>query len=185
MRFAGLIDIFDRWGATAGLVAAAVAYCVFIALPYGKETAQLRRETAQRRAFIADAARLVAETERLDSEGRATVDYVNAWRAASPDSADAGAFFGEVHQAVRRAGVSVTRFEPQSPVALSTIEQRPIALVLEGPHADISAALVNIEKLPATIWVKDVVITPSREPAGHVRFESKLVVFADKATNSD
>lgn len=185
MRFARLLDIFDRWGATAGLVVAAVAYCAFVDVPYGQETAELRSETARRREFIAQAARLVAETERLNAESRTAVDYVNAWRAATPKTPDVGSFFGEVHQAVRRAGVSVARFEPQSPVPLSTVEQRPLALTLTGTHAEIAAALVNIERLPATIWIKDVILTPARETAGHVQFESKLVVFADKASNSD
>jgi hypothetical protein len=56
---------------------------------------------------------------------------------------------------------------------------------LEGSHSQIAAALVNIEKLAATIWVKDVVMSRSRENAENVQFEAKLVVFTDKTDKSD
>jgi Tfp pilus assembly protein PilO len=185
VRLADSLDVFDRWGATAGLVVAAIAYCAFIDMPYGKETAQLRSETAQRRDFIAKAAKLVEETANSKREGQTSVNYVKSWEAATPKAADVGTFFSDVHQAARRAGATVARFEPQPPISLVSIEQRPVALTLEGSHAQIAAALVNIEKLSATIWVKDVVVSRSRVNAENVQFESKLVVFTDKTANSD
>jgi Tfp pilus assembly protein PilO len=185
MKLSGMLDIFDRWGATAGLVAVAAAYCFFVDLPYGQATAQLRSDSAERRRFIADAERLTAATAALEAEGRAAEDYVRSWRNVTPKSAAVSSYYGEIHNAVRQAGVEVTRFEPQAAVTLATIEQRPIALAMEGTHAQISTALLNLERLPATIWVRDVVVTPTRETAGHVQFESKLVVFADNAAKSD
>jgi Tfp pilus assembly protein PilO len=185
MKLSGLLDIFDRWGATAGLVAVAAVYCFFVDLPYGQATTQLRRDAAERRNFIADAERLTAATMKLETDSRTAENYVRDWRDVTPDSAAASSYYGEIHNAVRQAGVEVTRFEPQAAVTLSTIEQRPIALEMEGTHAQISTALLNLERLPATIWVRDVIVTPTRETAGRVQFESKLVVFADNATKSD
>jgi Tfp pilus assembly protein PilO len=185
MKISGLLDVFDRWGATAGLVIAAVAYCVFVDIPYGQATAQLRKETSERRQSISDSQRLVAETAALETKRRAADEYVEAWRNATPKSAAVSNYYGEIHNVVRQAGVEVTRFEPQAAVALATLEQRPIALTMEGTHAQIATALLNLERLPSTIWVRDVVVTPAREAAGHVQFESKLVVFADNATKSD
>lgn len=185
MKLSVLLDMFDRWGATAGLVAVAAAYCLFVDLPYGQATTQLRRDAAERRRFIADAERLNTATTKLEAEGQTAENYVRDWRNVTPKSAAVSSFYGEIHNAVRRAGVEVTRFEPQAAVALAMIEQRPIALAMEGTHAQIATALLNLERLPATIWVRDVVMTPTRETAGHVQFESKLVVFADNATKSD
>ncbi len=185
MKNARILDAFDRWGATAALVAAAVAYCAFVDIPYSTTTAQLRHDTGERRRFIAASEKLIPETERSNKEHREASAYVDRWRGASPDAGAVSGFYGEIHQAVRNAGVDVTRFEPQPPATLETIEQRPISLTVEGRHEDVAAALVNLERLPATIWVKDVTVTPAREHAGLVQFESKIVVFADKATKSD
>jgi Tfp pilus assembly protein PilO len=185
VKFPNSLDIFDRWGATAGLVVAAIAYCVFVDIPYGAATAELRNETADRRDFIAKSAKLVEETAKLKREGQTSVNYVKAWESATPKAENVGSFFSGVHQAARRAGAAVARFEPQSPVSLHSVEQRPVALTLEGTHAQIAEALVNIEKLPATIWVRDVVVSRSRANAENVQFESKLVIFTDKTANSD
>ncbi|MEX2185270.1 MAG: type 4a pilus biogenesis protein PilO [Pirellulales bacterium] len=185
MKYTWIIDAFDRWGATAGLVAAAVAYCVLVDIPYSTTTAQLRKETDEHRRFIAEAERLVSQTERLERQASEAGDYIADWRRATPKAATVGQFYGEIHHAVRTAGVDVTRFEPQPAVPLAMIEQQPVSLTMEGRHADLATALVNLEKLPATIWVKDVTVTPVRERAGFVQFESKIVIFADNATKSD
>jgi Tfp pilus assembly protein PilO len=178
-------DAFDRWGATALMVAVAIAYCTFVDLPYGKATTQLRSETAERRRVIADSEKLVPQIERMVRDADDAERYVDQWRRSTPKSGAVSALFGEIHHAVRRTGVEVTRFEPQPAVSLSTIEQRPISLTIEGRHAEVAAAVVHLEQLPATIWVKDVVVTPVTERAEIVKFECKVVVFADNAGKSD
>lgn len=185
MKYSWIVDAFDRWAATAALVAAAVAYCVLVDLPYSRTTAQLRSETSARRRFIAETEKLIPQIERLEIEADEAVKFVTTWREHTPNADAVSGFYGEIHHAVRRSGVEVTRFEPQPAVSLETIEQRPISVTVEGHHADVAAALVNLEKLPATIWVKDVTVSPARERAGFVQFESKIVVFADKAAKSD
>ena len=70
----------------------------------------------------------------------------------------------------------------------TTLDESPVKLTLEGDYAEIVDFLGRIERLPPTIWVRNLQLQAQQQQKGEagqrLRCELSLTVFADISGNA-
>lgn len=176
--------LLERIGIPAGLAAAAVGYFTFVDGPKRDAAAAAAQELSNRERYISEAEELRPRIAKARHELSESLAHIAQWREGTPTAHRVADFYGTLHRALREGGASVLRFEPQPPISLETLEQTPVAVTVVGSHEAIHRALVEVEGLPVTIWVKDARLSRAGEDEKKVQLEAKLVIFAERAEKS-
>jgi Tfp pilus assembly protein PilO len=174
-----------RWAVCAAAAATVAAFMFFVYLPMRGETDELRKQLADQREYVMHADRLRATIDSTERDLIKIRKQNDAWRETAPDESELSALYGTIHRTARLTGTLITRFEPQPPVTMDVLRQTPVAMTSVGTYASIAQTLLGIERLPATLWVDELRLTPLREDAQRVQCEVKLVVLADNPEFSD
>ncbi len=175
------------------LSAAAIGYVVFVFLPGQAAIGRLRDETHEKQQYIIQADRLATAVQLAEQEIEAAQSFVHKWQADAPAEDRLADFFAAVNDAASRAGLTISRFDPQPAVQLDTVWHKPVSIGWEGQFSQSFDFVQQLEQMPATLWISDLkfetaAANPGRErdraaPAAStgstIRAELTLWVFAD------
>jgi Tfp pilus assembly protein PilO len=174
-----------RYGLFGALIATVAGYYLWIDRPLRASTERFREERQDKLRYIAEAEELRPRIQAAKIAVRDAEAHYAAWKSSLPTEGAVSAHYSTLTATIRSAGATVTKFEPLPPIKLASIQQAPLLVTLSGTHAQIAAALVNMEKMSSTIWVRDLRLTEAREDGKAVSCEVRLIVFANNADKSD
>jgi Tfp pilus assembly protein PilO len=169
----------NSWTVTALLTAVAVAYLTLVWLSGRRAVTALEDQVESKRRFAAQAAELSADLAGCQQELDQAQAAVARWEKAAPRKRHLAAFFEKINVMANKAGLAVTRFDPQPFVAHEEIREIPVVIDCSGGFAHVYEFLRNVERLPPTIWVESIKIEKAARDAKNVTCKVDLVGFAD------
>jgi Tfp pilus assembly protein PilO len=168
------------WLITALLAAVSLAYVFIVFLPGQRSINLLRAQVQERHQQIQQAqslARAVAFTrERL----AAAQQVANQWRDAAPGRSELISHVASLTQQAEAAQVAIDRFDPLPAVDLNLVGMQSVALQFHGPFARVFDLLTRLEKLPGTLWIRDLRLHGTDGNDGTLRGELTLTIFVDR-----
>lgn len=163
----------------------AAAYLYFFFLPQQRAIAELTQQLTTQREFVRQTEMLAPALAATETQVKTTLQYTTAWQETSPSEAELAVLFGQISELAKAAGVTTTRFDPDSPVKLTRIRRFPLMIGCTGQFSQIARFLESVERLPQTIWVASLRMEASSEGRENVGCEVMLEIFADNPKNSD
>jgi Tfp pilus assembly protein PilO len=173
------------WAAIVPLTLAIGAYLLVVFFPTMREISALRAEIASKEAVISDAATQSARLPKLEAELATTRKYLNDHRGISARPGESARLFGQLADLVKASGATTTVFRPELKRVHASLERLPLVLGCRGTHDQVHAVLAAIERLPARIWIDEVLWERADQDGGLVSCEIKLAIFADNFEISD
>ena len=170
---------------TGGLGACAIAYLVFIFVPGQHAVTKLRREMNEKQQHILQSSSLTTPLIHSQARLEATEKCSAEWRAAAPSRSEIVAIYARLAEEAKAAGVSIQRFDPLAATDLKLVGQHNLALEWQGNFAQFFDFLARLEKLPPTIWVRQMHLNAAGEESETLQGELTLTIFVDLADNSD
>jgi Tfp pilus assembly protein PilO len=171
----------QTWLITALLAAGAVAYVVFVFVPFQRTISGLRNQVQERSQQIVQAQSLVGTVAQARLRLVAAREVSEKWRADAPRQAQLVTHFASLTQKADEAGVVIDRLDPLPAVELNLIAQQNISMQFHGPFPAIFDLLERLESLPGTLWVRDVRLQASTANDDTLRGELTLTIFVDRA----
>jgi Tfp pilus assembly protein PilO len=171
----------QTWLITALLASGAVAYVVFVFVPFQRTIAALRDQMQERTQQIVQAQSLVGTVAQARLRLTAARAVSEEWRAEAPRQAQLVTHFASLTQKAEEAGVAIDRLDPLPAVELNLIAQQNVSMQFHGPFAAVFDLLERLESLPGTLWVRDLRLSASTENDNTLRGELTLTILADRA----
>lgn len=175
----------SSWIVTPSLGAIAIAYLTLTWLPSSRAIQQWREQVTAEQQVVAQATELSATLLASQQELEKTDAVVAQWEKAAPGKRDISALFGQINALAKDAGLTISRFDPQTFLVYEKLQEIPITVVCSGTFNELFGFLRLIEGLPATIWVESIRLEKTGENAKDVRCELSLAVFSNNQQNSD
>ena len=173
------------WVVTLGIALSALAYVLFIFLPFQKTIASLSRQLRDKRLHIVHTDQLILplahERERLAEIYR----HTDEWEQLAPDPQQLAAFYARISEQARETDVQLHKFEPQPPRNLQTLRQYSVALSIQGDFEQLFEFLTRIEKMPQTIWATHVRLAQPEGGNASLQCEMTLTFFGDLTGSAD
>jgi len=178
---------FERSGLllVGGLATAASLFLALVFVPGMKRLRTIRENLDQKRAVVRRDAELQRTIDALQDELRSTAAYVQRWRGRTTRRDELGLLYGKISDLATAAGVTTTRFEPETAVALETLERVPLTLSVQGPSGGSQRLIASLEQLPKLIWVDEAKLLATSDGGETVQCELKLSIFVDRTKISD
>lgn len=169
------------WLITGLMASCAVAYVFLIFLPGQRALRKTRSLLRDRQTQLLQSDRLALPIKLAEEQLVQIHRIADRWRDNAPPAAELSLVYSQISEQARLAGVAVRRLEPGTPARLSTIEQCPLELTLEGDYAQFTDFLERLENIPPTIWVRNLQLQLQQkgEASESLRCELSLTVFAD------
>lgn len=171
----------QTWLITALLAASAVAYVMFVFVPFQRTIGALRNQVQERSQQIVQAQSLVGTVAQARLRLAAAREVSDAWRSTAPRQAQLVTHFASLTQRAEEAGVAIDRLDPLPAVELHLLAQQNVSLQFHGSFAAIFDFLQRLEALPGTLWVRDLRLQDSTENGNTLRGELTLTIFVDRA----
>ncbi len=171
----------QTWLITALLAAGAVAYVVFVFLPFQRTIGALRDQVQERTQQIVQAQSLVGTVAQARVRLTAAREVSEKWRAEAPRQAQLVTHFASLTQKAEEAGVAIDRLDPLPAVELNLLAQQNVSMQFHGPFSAMFDFLHRLEALPGTLWVRDLRLQASTENDSTLRGELTLTIFVDRA----
>jgi Tfp pilus assembly protein PilO len=165
--------------------AGALAYMFLVFIPGQKAIASVRAELRRKQDAITEADTLVLGMQQTQSLHEKVHTYKKNWTDSTPPVDRVATVFAAVSSYAKQSGVSVVRFEPQSPARMSALSQVPVTLVVDGEYSQIFDLLKRLDASPYPLWEKDLVIQGGRETPKILRCQVSLTIFADNRDKSN
>jgi Tfp pilus assembly protein PilO len=175
----------SNWMFTLPLAALAVAYLAFVWLPGYRTTCTLWDKAKMQREYVAQAAEWPAKLREARQEFDRTSAIVASWEKASPHKKDLSLFYGKIYALAKDAGLTITRFDPQTTIVFDKFNEIPIAIHCTGRFVQVFEFLRGLEGLPGAIWVENMRIEKTNASEKDVQCELSLVIFSDNSYSSD
>jgi len=175
----------SSWLFTVPLAGLAVAYLAFVWLPGHRAIRAFWDQADARRRFVAQAALWPEELKNCRQELDRTMAAVACWEKASPHKKDLSLFYGKIYASAKDAGLTITRFDPQTAIVYEKFHEIPIAIHCTGLFAQVFDFLRSLEGLPGATWVENMRIEKMSGSEKDVRCELSLAVFSDNSYGSD
>lgn len=174
---------FGGWFVTAPAAFGAVGYLLLLFLPTAAAIQQVRADLRQKQEFIVADAQVQATATALEQEFHNTSHYCDAQSAVRPRIEELSQAYGSITQAADRAGVNVTRFEPQAQEPLESLSKVTVQMGVTGSFDQLQQLIGQLEQLQS-LWVDEATLTAAREAGGPAEGELKLVIFAESSRKS-
>lgn len=171
----------QTWLITALLTSGAVAYVVFIFLPFQRTIGGLRNQVQERSQQIVQAQSLTGTVAQARLRLASAREVSDTWRASAPRQAQLVTHFASLTQKAEESGVAIDRLDPLPAVELSLVAQQNVTMQFHGSFAAIFDFLRHLEALPGTLWVRDLRLQDSTENGNTLRGELTLTIFVDRA----
>lgn len=175
----------SSWLITLSLAAMAVVYLSLVWMPNHKAIRELKKEMETKRSFVAQSAGLATAILGAEHELEAAETAVQQWRKSAPRHRDLPTLYAKIDALAKDSHLSITKFDPQPPIADETVQQIPVSITCSGSFAHIHEFLRGIEQLPATIWVESLRLEKKGAATQAVSAEVVLAVFSDNLQISD
>ena len=175
----------QTWLITALLAAGAVAYVVFVFLPFQQSISTLRGQVQERRQQIMQAQSLAGTVAQARLRMASAREVGDQWRADSPHLAQLGTHFASLTTQAQEAGVAIDRVTPLPAVELSLVAHQSVTMQFHAPFAAVFDLVHRLEALPGTLWVRDLRLHASTEENNTLRGELTLTIFVDRTDYSN
>ncbi|MBW8884591.1 MAG: type 4a pilus biogenesis protein PilO [Planctomycetia bacterium] len=175
----------QTWLITALLAAGAVAYVVFVFLPFQQNISTLRGQVQERRQQIMQAQSLAGTVAQARMRLVSAREVGNQWRADAPHLAQLTTHFASVTKQAEEAGVAIDRTDPLPAVELNLLAQQNVTIQFHAPFSAVFDLLHRLEALPGTLWVRDLRLHASTEGSNTLRGELTLTIFVDRTDYSN
>jgi len=169
------------WLITGLLASCAVAYVVFVFLPFQRSIADLRAQVQERHQQIMQAQSLGGTVVQARQRLVAAREVVQQWRADSPRQSQLVTHFANLSKQAREAGVSIDRLDPLPAVELNLIAQQNVTMQFHAPFPALFDLLRRLGALPGTLWIRDLRLHTNSEADNSLRGELTLTIFVDRA----
>jgi len=169
------------WLITGLLAACAIAYVVFVFLPFQRSIGELRAQVQERRQQIMQAQSLGGTVAQARLRLAAAREVAQQWRADAPRQAQLITHFASLTKQAEEAGVAIDRLDPLPAVELHLVAQQNVTMQFHASFAAIFDLLRRLEALPGTLWVRDLRLHANSETDNSLRGELTLTIFVDRA----
>jgi Tfp pilus assembly protein PilO len=169
------------WLITGLLAACAVAYVVFVFLPFQHSISDLRAQVQERRQQIMQAQSLGGTVVQARQRLVTTRDVAQQWRNDAPRQAQLITHFASLTKQAEESGVAIDRLDPLPAVELHLIAQQNVTMQFHASFAAVFDLLHRLESLPGTLWVRDLRLHTTSETDNSLRGELTLTIFVDRA----
>jgi hypothetical protein len=169
------------WLITGLLAAGAVAYVVFVFLPFQRTISGLQGQVQERHQQIMQAQSLAGTVAQARLRLAAAREVGQQWRADAPKQSQFITHFASLTRQAEEAGVAIDRLDPLPPVEMSLIAQQNVTMQFHAPFASVFDLLGRLEALPGTLWIRDLRLHANTETDSTLRGELTLTIFVDRA----
>jgi Tfp pilus assembly protein PilO len=174
-----IASLLTGWTLPIVAVGLSVAYALFFFLPTQRTIAELTEQVASQQALVEQTEALSPALAATEEQIHATLQYSAAWEETSPSETSLAALFGQISALAKAAGVTTTRFDPDTPVDLARVRRIPLTIGCTGQFSQVAQFLESVERLPQTIWIANLRMETGRENRKVVQCEARLEIFAD------
>jgi Tfp pilus assembly protein PilO len=173
------------WAVTLGIAMVAVAYVLFVFLPFQKRIAGLSRQLRDKRLHVVQADQLILPLARERERLGEIRQHMGRWEQNAPDPHELAAFYARISEQARQTDVRLVKFEPQTPRNLQTLRQYAIALSIEGNFEQLFGFLTRVEQLPQTISPSHLRVSRPEGGGASLQCEMTLTFFGDLVGSAD
>ena len=178
------------WILIAVLVAVLVGYVAVSFIPKYHEIEKLDKDLAAKQDFITQSektAPLLLDTEKKLAD---TAAYNKTWTKHAPRPGEISLLLGKINTLARSANVAINSFDPEPAEKLDRLRRMPLALDCSGRLPEIFNFLAELERMPQTIWIKNVTIERNNrrtegEYRGTTQCKIDVAIFMDNLDNSN
>ena len=172
------------WILIVVLVAVLVGYVGAFFIPNCHAIEKLGEDLKAKQNFIAQSEMTVPLIEETEKKLNETTAYNRVWLKHSPRLGEAAILLGKINSLAREANVAIDNFDPEPAEKLDRLSQMPLTLHCSGSLSEIFRFLAGLEKMPQTIWIKNVTIEQSNNKADRKARQSAqckvcLAIFMD------
>jgi len=169
------------WLITALLAAGAVAYVVFVFMPFQRSISGLRAQVQERRQQIMQAQSVASTVAQARLRLAAAREVGQEWRADAPKQAQLVTHLACLTKQADEAGVAIDRLDPLPTVELNLIAQQNVTMQFHAPFAAVFDLMRRLEALPGTLWIRDVRLHANSEIDNTLQGELTLTIFVDRS----
>jgi Tfp pilus assembly protein PilO len=169
------------WLITALLAAGAVAYVVFVFLPFQQTINGLRAQVQERNQQIMQAQSMTGTLAQARLRLASAHEVGRQWRDQAPKQSQLVTHFASLTQQAEAAGVAIDRLDPLPAIELNLITQQNVTMQFHAPFSAVFDLLHRLEALPGTIWVRDLRLQAGSGSDSMLRGELTLTIFVDRA----
>lgn len=173
------------WIALLAALGGVSLVALLVVLPQHKAIREAEAEIATNELVIEHDALVQAQFAVAERDLATARAYVAGWKERSAGGRALPALFGRIAQLAESCGATVSRFEPQAPIALEQLQRVPLKMECQGAFEAVFAMLRELESLPREIWVEDLEIARTDEDGQTVHCALSLAIFADRTEISD
>lgn len=169
------------WLTTALLAAGAVAYVVFVFLPFQRKIDALRSQVQERSQQIMQAQSLTGTLAQARLRLVAAHEVGQQWKSQAPKQSQLITHFASLTHEAEAAGVAIDRLDPLPAVEMNLVAQQNVTLQFHASFAAVFDLLDRLEALPGTMWVRDLRLQAGAASDSTLRGELTLTIFVDRA----
>jgi Tfp pilus assembly protein PilO len=175
----------SSWIVTPCLAAIAAAYLTFVWMPSRRAIKELHEQVEAKQQLVAQATTLSAMLATSQQDLDKSQAVATAWEKAAPGKRDIPSFYGRINALAKDAGLTISRFDPQSFLTYEKFQEIPITIAGSGNFAQVYEFLRLVESLPVYVWVDSLRIEKAAQNAKTVQCEISMAIFSNNKQNSD
>jgi len=175
----------QSWPVTLSLCGVAVAYVLFMFLPEQRSIGDVRDEVDTKRQFIAGAQMTDATIEVARKELEKTQDYCRQFANRLPSDAEFSSLLARINLAVKQAGVTTIRFDPQPATEYETLRQTGLSVAVRGSYGEIFDFVRRLETLSEVVWINELRFEAPQQAGQKLTCEVNMGFFVANAKESD
>jgi Tfp pilus assembly protein PilO len=157
-----------------GLALYAFAYV----LPQGRHMGLLRERITARRTELTRELSQSSQVPAIRLEVEQLRQYTQDLKQAMPDSAGAQKFLAELSQIVQRDGLALLQMKPGRTTQATLADSTQVAIRLNGEFLQLVHLLASLERMPQSLQITDLVVTPSREVAPTIDVQLSVAMLS-------
>lgn len=168
------------WLITALLAAGAVAYVIFVFVPFQRTIDALRSQVQERHQQIVQAKSLAGTVAQARVRLASAQEVSRNWRAEAPKQSQLITHFANLTQQAEAAGVAIDRIDPLPAVELNLVAQQNVTMQFHAPFAAVFDLLYRLESQGGSLWVRDLRLQAGSGSDSTLRGELTLTIFVDR-----
>ncbi|HEX4131331.1 MAG TPA: type 4a pilus biogenesis protein PilO [Pirellulales bacterium] len=172
------------WAITIPIAAAACAYVWFSFVPQMRSIHDLRAEMQRQMDVNKTASEIAAQITRTSQQLDAVNDYIRRQEPESGEPAQISRVLRRIAEAAKRSGVQTTKFVPETPAKLASLERVPVKLGCRGTLSSVCDLLAELEGMHGHLWIDELSFEPLAETGQQVQAEINLAIFVGNSEKS-
>lgn len=154
------------------------AVCPMVVWFHGGESVKtVRARIDAKQPLAAENENLTAELATCERKLEATEAQLSKWERAAPRRRHTCRLWQQIDAAAADAGMTVSRFDAESPIVHEQFEEIPVMVRGAGDLDQVAEFVQSLERLPATIWIESIRIKKSEDRAKPATCELNLTIL--------